>query len=59
MVSGMSKDKSWSDRLQETRQHDKDEIESWMAGSGSKVLAGIVILIVLWFIVSQIMNAVA
>lgn len=51
MFQGMSKQKFW-DRLSDKNDGDKREIEDWMAGDGSKVMAVMLIALVIWGIVS-------
>lgn len=47
MVRGMS------DNNGDTRSEARKQIDDWMFGGGSKVLAGIVIALVAWFIVTR------
>lgn len=51
MFHGMS-EKSYRDRIKSDRDKDKQAIEDWMAGSGSKVLGLVVIAVSLWFVVN-------
>lgn len=48
MVPGMSENKN-----SDSRSTDRKAIDDWMYGEGGKVLGGVLILIVLWFVVTR------
>lgn len=51
MFRGMS-EKSYRDRIKSDSDKDKQTIEDWMAGSGSKVLGVVVVAVGVWFIIN-------
>jgi hypothetical protein len=48
MVPGMSEKKNT-----DSRSNDRKAIDDWMNGEGGKVLGGVLIIIVLWFVVTR------
>lgn len=51
MFRGMS-EKNYRDRFKSDSDKDKQAIEDWMAGSGSKVLGAVIVIFGIWFAVN-------
>ncbi|MGK3708660.1 hypothetical protein [Arthrobacter sp. IK3] len=45
-------ERTFKDRIKSERDKDKQEIEDWMAGSGSKVFGIAVVVLAAWFIIN-------
>ncbi|MCC3292987.1 hypothetical protein [Arthrobacter sp. zg-Y1110] len=45
-------ERNFKERVKSDRDKDKQAIEDWMAGSGSKVFGGVIILVGVWFIIN-------